>query len=75
MGSAPYIPNELIDDDDSGIIQLGLDFDERLQIIPTESITLKTLREQQTLEFLRSIDNSLKTLLIYMQEITNEKFD
>lgn len=63
MGTAPYRRGEAIDDDDSGIIQLGIDNNEKLQIIPTETIDSKILREQKTLNLLESIDNSLLTLL------------
>ncbi len=75
MGSAPYVRGEAIDTDDSGIIQLGIDRTEKLQIIPTETIQLKTFKEQRIIDLLESIDNSMKTLLIYMQEITGERLE
>ena len=75
MGSAPYVRWEAIDTDDSGIIQLGIDRTEKLQIIPTETIQLKTFKEQRIIDLLESIDNSMKTLLIYMQEITGERLE
>lgn len=75
MGNPPYIADEILDSDDSGVIQLGVDSAGKLQVTPTETISLKTKREQSTLELLESIDKSLKTLLIYMQEITGDKLE
>ena len=75
MGSAPYIRGEAIDTDDSGIIQLGIDSTEKLQIIPTETIQLKTFKEQRIIDLLESINYSLLTLIKHHEELTGEHID
>ena len=60
--------NDKMEENQAGIIQLGVDGNDKLHVIP-----IRGNNETQMMDLLRSIDKSLKTLLKYNEIITDGK--
>jgi len=63
-----------VESDQAGIIQLGKDNNNKLDIIPSELSEKRTFQQNQQFDILRSIDESLKKILLHNEIITGEKF-
>lgn len=60
-----------IDDQQAGVIQLGADSNETLQVVPIITGERQIEIHNEFLELLRSIDESLKTLLLHTESISS----
>lgn len=67
------VRGDKVESNQAGIIQLGQDRKGELQVMDAGDAEIEFVNNARQEELLQSIDQSLKTLLSYMEEIVGDK--